>query len=47
METVYKDWLIDSAKYKERPKEKKVNTGTGSKNKMVSTNQLFSSLEID
>lgn len=47
MEHIYKDWLIDSAKLKEKPKEKNRNE-SGSKKKSCSIPiQSFSALEID
>lgn len=51
LETNYREWLIDSAVLKEKPKEKNNNTGKGSsasgKTSIAPTIRSFSALEID
>lgn len=46
METLYKDWLIDSAKYKGKPKENSGTDGKSSK-KISSAIRSFNALNID
>lgn len=45
IETIYKDWLIETAKYKEKAKESKVRNGR--KNTSSPPIRSFSALEID
>lgn len=48
LETIYRDWLIDSAKYKEKPKEPNNNNEKISKKKsMKAPIRSFKALEID
>lgn len=48
LETVYRDWLIDSGKLKEKPKEKKLSNGKMSSKVAISPPiHSFNALEID
>jgi len=47
METIYRDWLIDSAKYKKIKNPNKKGSKKDSKKKILAPIQSFSALEID